>query len=121
MVQTVLCTLKFPVLPPPGNHEYSYKICPQWNHQFAFPENGPDNIFLRNTVYYIDYQGVRFISLNTKLMENPYFAKMQRNWFKSIMAENPNKWTVVIHHHPMASGSHGRYGHFMLNLAFKAL
>lgn len=106
----------------PGNHEYERRdISPQWNYQFAFPQNGPDAAALKNTVYYIDYQGVRFISLDTALMEYPSYAYEQRNWLKGVLRDNPNRWTVVTHHHPMRAGASGRTGHIMLNLLFRTL
>lgn len=106
----------------PGNHEYDgINISPQWNHQFAFPDNGPSLKRLKNTVYYMDYQGVRFISLDTTLMSYPVFAGVQRIWLKSVLKNNPNRWTVVFHHHPMKAGAKDRTGHPILNLECRAL
>src|SRR5690606_41963218 len=36
-----------------------------WRPQFPYPDNGPGNPELRQTVYYVDYQGVRFIGLDS--------------------------------------------------------
>ena len=105
----------------PGNHEYGLTITPQWKYQFAFPDNGPNLRRLRNTVYYIDYQGVRFISLDTTLMSFPHVAHIQKIWLKKILKNNPHQWTVITHHHPMESGSSGRKGHPMLNIYFRKL
>src|SRR5262249_21666459 len=58
-----------PSLPTPGNHEYplahgeAKHLSRYWRPQFALPENGPPG--LEETTYYLDYQGVRIISLNS--------------------------------------------------------
>jgi hypothetical protein len=60
-----------PMMLLPGNHEYpdrrflqgkAYKIFHLWRPHFTLPENGPPG--LEETVYFIDYQGVRFVMLN---------------------------------------------------------
>ena len=100
--------------PTPGNHEYDplyegqddddEKFCIQWRPQFTLPENGPSEIDeLKETTYYMDFQGVRMISLNS----NKYLEE-QAEWLKTILADNPNTWTVVTFHHPLYSGSEGR-------------
>ena len=32
----------------------------------------------------------------------------QAQWLDTVLAENPNRWTLVTHHHPIYSGSEGR-------------
>lgn len=106
-----------------GNHEYdmdrsgplptdpvALKKVPRglstsWRHRFEFPDNGPQDMpaRLRETVYYVDIQGVRIISLNS--MENP---EPQAVWLESVLRNNPNRWTVVSHHHPVYSAAPGR-------------
>ena len=39
------------------------RLSVQWNNQFTFPNNGVRGI--QETNYYVDYQGVRFIALNS--------------------------------------------------------
>ncbi len=102
-----------PSLSVPGNHEY-YKdenqkstVSKHWKPQFALPENGPEG--LAETAYYIDYQGVRFVALNSQ--EAIYSADMldrQAAWFEQVVKNNPNRWTVVVHHHPIYSTAKGR-------------
>ena len=96
-----------PCLAIPGNHEY-YSISPKfkgltpyWRPRFEFPENGP--MGLEETVFYIDVQGVRIIGLNSN--EEP---KLQAVWLESVLKNNPNRWTIVTHHHPIHSTSKGR-------------
>jgi hypothetical protein len=96
-----------PSIPTPGNHDYKKKkkkergLSRHWRPQFALPENGVKG--LEETVYYIDYQGVRIISLNSneKLDE-------QTPWLEKVLQENPNIWTVVTFHYPVFSSAKGR-------------
>lgn len=97
-------------VPVVGNHEYggyteeehkarNRKLSVQWQPQFTLPQNGPKG--LEETAYYFDYQGVRFIALNSneKLPE-------QAQWLKSILQNNSSQWTVVAFHHPVFSAAH---------------
>lgn len=102
-----------PNLAAPGNHEYftdtdkKEKVSKHWRPQFALPENGPDGI--KETAYYIDYQGSRFIFLNSE--EATIGRKeldKQADWFEQVVKENPNRWTIVVHHHPIFSTKKGR-------------
>lgn len=102
-----------PSLSTPGNHEYSKNggqqsmISKHWRPQFALPENGPNG--LTETAYFIDYQGVRFISLNSQeAINDPEILEKQAHWFEKTMLNNPTRWTVVFHHHPIYSTAKGR-------------
>lgn len=98
-----------PSISVPGNHEYGpvlkgsreRQLSVQWNPQFTLPENGVEG--LEETNYYIDHQGMRIIALNSlrKFEE-------QTEWLEKVLADNPNKWTVVTYHHPLYSASAGR-------------
>lgn len=96
----------------PGNHEYSGTtngaISNYWDPQFAMPKNGPEGI--EDSVYYMDYQGVRFISLNSNLgkQQGAVDLALQTEWLDGVLANNPNQWTVVTLHHPVYSGAEGR-------------
>ena len=101
-----------PSIPVPGNHEYNpqvqkdidqgiKRLSIQWNNQFTLPMNGVEGI--KETNYYLDYQGVRFIALNSNLM-----IEEQAKWLESVLKENPNKWTIATYHHPIFSASRGR-------------
>ncbi|MFO7998151.1 MAG: metallophosphoesterase family protein [Marinilabilia sp.] len=100
---------KLPGIAVPGNHEYeSYtegqdeeKLSIHWRPQFEFPHNGPEG--LEETVYYLDYQGMRIIALNS----NEQIDK-QTQWLERVLQDNPNRWTVVTHHHPIYSSGEGR-------------
>ncbi len=74
-----------------------------WRVQFAFPvQNVPDPA-LAETVYYIDYQGVRFISLDSNNAK-----ESQVEWLKKVLESNTNTWTVVTFHHPLFSPASDR-------------
>ena len=101
-----------PSLSIPGNHEYNpqvqgdiekriKRLSVQWNSQFTLPMNGVKGI--EETNYYIDYQGVRFVALNSNIM-----IKEQADWLESVLKDNPNKWTIATYHHPIFSASRGR-------------
>jgi acid phosphatase type 7 len=101
-----------------GNHEYVYEgtgddrrrvLGPHWAPQFALPPNGPANHpDLAESVYYVDYQGVRIISLNSTAALSHGLAEAQAQWLDEVLSDNPNRWTVVTYHHPMHSVSMGR-------------
>ena len=101
-----------PSLAIPGNHEYrplynkdiplrKKSLSIQWNHQFTLPENGIDA--LPETSYFIDYQGVRFIALNSneKIDE-------QTIWLEETLKNNPHEWAIAFLHHPIYSASTSR-------------
>ena len=92
-----------PSIPIIGNHEQPdvnaddhAGLSRFWRPQFALPLNGPEDLL--ETVYYLDYQGVRFIALNgSKLLDE------QSKWLEPVLADNPNRWTIVVMHQPMFS------------------
>jgi hypothetical protein len=101
-----------PSLPAAGNHEYgkfqeeksrdsSHTITGHWRAQFALPGNGPKG--LEETAYYVDYQGVRIIALNSN-----EGLKAQADWLHQILDRNPNRWTIVTFHHPIYSSAKER-------------
>ncbi|RRJ19462.1 metallophosphoesterase family protein [Rheinheimera mesophila] len=106
-----------PQLIAAGNHEYLKStnakgeerrvLAAQFTAQFQSLNNGPAS--LQDTVFYHDYQGVRFVVLNsTAAVEDEALAKVQADWLKQVLSNNPNRWTIAIYHHPMFSVSLGR-------------
>lgn len=97
----------------PGNHEYwrddqrNGHLSHHWRPTFTLPENGPEG--MEETVYYIDYQGTRIISLDSPagLYSEENLAN-QKIWLEQVLLNNPNKWTIVTHHHPIYSTAFGR-------------
>lgn len=72
-----------------------------WAPQFTFPNHGPAG--LEETVYFIDYQGARIISLNSNERQEEQVA-----WLRQVLATNPQRWTIVTFHHPIFSPARGR-------------
>ncbi|MEU0479465.1 metallophosphoesterase family protein [Streptosporangium sp. NPDC006013] len=87
----------------PGNHEYSGGLSTFWRPQFPYPDNGPGNPELKQTAYTVDYQGVRFIGLDSNVQSNTTLMAAQATWLEGLLKDNPNKWTVVTFHHPVYS------------------
>ncbi|BBO83711.1 phosphoesterase [Desulfosarcina ovata subsp. sediminis] len=92
-----------PMIFLPGNHAYpnrrrvkpdAFRIFDLWRPHFTLPENGPAG--LEETVYFLDYQGVRMVMLNgnEKLAE-------QALWLDRILSRNPQSWTIAAIHQPV--------------------
>lgn len=95
-----------PSIPVPGNHEYGdngggYKLTESWKPHFTLPETGPDG--LEERAYFVDYQGVRVVGLNSKEK-----LSEQAGWLAQVLADNPNRWTVLTFHHPIFSAARNR-------------
>ncbi|MCA9039158.1 MAG: metallophosphoesterase family protein, partial [Planctomycetaceae bacterium] len=101
-----------PVIATPGNHEYfkeedengeykEYYLTKHWRPTFTFPEHGPGD--LEESVYYIDYQGTRIVSLNSNERLDE-----QAEWLDKVLSDNPNHWTILTFHHPIYSPKEGR-------------
>jgi 3',5'-cyclic AMP phosphodiesterase CpdA len=94
-----------PCILAPGSHEYALKtgdevrwdvFSPTWKAHFTLPENGPKG--LEGRAYYVDYQGVRVVMLDAQTA-----LKQQAAWLDSVLAKNPNKWTIAAMHEPVFS------------------
>lgn len=146
------------VMAAPGNHEYSGdKLLKSWKANFEYPHNNPTTAttgdladlavgdtdvakqyaayfehwtqFAAETVYFTDYQDVRFITLNatrdttfltpdglpgcigtdcpsTKVSE--LWTQFQAAWLDYVLEASPSKWNVVTFHQPVYSASEGR-------------
>lgn len=99
---------QIPVLATPGNHEYYREkdgaprtLSTLWRPHFTLPQNGYKG--LEESVYYVDYQGARIISLNSNEMREE-----QAPWLEGVLKNNPNRWTFVTFHHPIYSASANR-------------
>jgi hypothetical protein len=108
-----------PSIATPGNHEYSgANLASSWRVQFDFPDNGPQGTgpiydALKGTAYYTDYQGVRFVSLNSNTAAvtsslRQQFIDVQAAWLDEVLEANPGKWSVVTFHHPIFSNEPAR-------------
>lgn len=99
-------------VPVTGNHEYynsdrSRTLSTHWRPTFTLPENGPKDLL--ETVYYLDYQDLRIIVLNSMVaLRNEQHLAAQVAWLESVLEDNPCKWTVVAQHHPIYSTARER-------------
>ncbi|MCA1933826.1 MAG: metallophosphoesterase, partial [Asticcacaulis sp.] len=101
-----------PSIMTPGNHEYGRpvddagaRLSPQWRAQYTLPENGPEGrAKLKETAFYVDYQGVRLISVDAPLLHGDEAERAaQVAWLDNILAHNPNRWTIISLHFPLYS------------------
>lgn len=101
-----------PSILTPGNHDHTLikvngknerakTVDPIWNVHFTLPTNGPAEF--KETSYFVDFQGVRFIMINShdKVIE-------QAMWVEQTLKNNPNKWTVAAFHVPFYSMGNDR-------------
>ena len=72
-----------------------------WRPQFTLPEHGPQG--LEETCYTFDYQGARFVVLNSN-----EGLLAQAEWLDGVLAREPQRWTIVTFHHPVFSPAKGR-------------
>lgn len=101
-----------PQLPAAGNHEYlearavdgdtAYtRLGPHWPAQFALPDNGAPGA--EATSYTVDYQGARFIVLDTTSALDFGTMEAQRDWLRAALDGAGGRWKVVVMHHPVFS------------------
>jgi len=77
-------------------------VSAHWRPQFAMPvQEVPPG--LEETVYYIDYQGTRIVSLDSNKDR-----EVQVDWLRKVLANNPNRWTILTFHHPVFSPAEDR-------------
>ncbi|PTX98393.1 metallophosphoesterase family protein [Opitutus sp. ER46] len=99
-----------PLILAPGSHEYMSaklkkdaprRISPYWRAQFEFPTHGPAG--LEETCYFLDYQGVRFVVLNSQEKRTEQIA-----WLRQVLSGERPRWTVLAFHEPIFSGGRDR-------------
>ena len=104
-----------PSIPTPGNHEYSKdatgtrSLSVLWRPHFRLPPGDIEG--LEETVYALDYQGLRIISLNSNER-----LEEQARWLDRTLDSRPGRWTVVTFHHPVFSTKGGRDNADLRNL-----
>ncbi|MDG2166295.1 MAG: fibronectin type III domain-containing protein [Opitutales bacterium] len=78
------------------------RVSNHWRPQFAFPlQKAPEG--LEETCYYIDYQDVRIVALDSNRKQEE-----QIPWLRNVLTNNPNRWTILTFHHPMFSPARDR-------------
>jgi len=95
-----------PSIPTPGNHEYGRienipTLTKHWQPTFTLPTHGPKGY--QEATYFVDYQGLRMISLDSNRV-----TPEQTEWLEETLKKNPNKWTILTFHHPVLSAAKGR-------------
>jgi 3',5'-cyclic AMP phosphodiesterase CpdA len=70
---------------------------------------------LAGRCYYVDYQGVRMISLDVNVLAAKPSTEARRKateqqlaWLEKVLEDNPNHWTVVFQHQPVYPVAKGR-------------
>ena len=146
------------VMAAPGNHEYiDDPLLRAWKANFEYPHNNPTratsgplatlaagdsdiarqyaayfdhwSAFAAETVYFTDYQNVRFITVNATQDEGfltpaslpaceddrcpshkvgELWIQFQAAWLDHVLTDSPSKWNVVTFHQPVYSASFGR-------------
>ncbi len=74
-----------------------------WRPQFAFPADQDAPAGLEEACYWFDYQGARIISLESNRQQADQVA-----WLRRVLAQNPQRWTIVTFHHPIFSPANNR-------------
>lgn len=74
-----------------------------WRPHFTLPVGQGAPAGLEETCYYLDYQGARIISLDSNRLQAE-----QVPWLRSVLSNNPNRWTIVTFHHPIFSPAKNR-------------
>jgi len=90
------------LLVTPGNHDIQGNAWATDLLLEAFPEL-PNNVppGFERRAYTFDYQGVRFISLDSEqFAEANRIGDTQLDWLETQLRDNPNRYTIVFSHAP---------------------
>lgn len=105
-------------IPVVGNHEYdeldqtakdSEKLLSLlWRPQFTLPIESSLPESLHETVYTVDYQGVRIIVLNSEIMDDPeeedaMKIQAQTEYLRKQLSDPEPRWRIVTFHRPVFS------------------
>ncbi|TBU79840.1 hydrolase [Pseudomonas daroniae] len=98
-----------PQLTAAGNHEYidtllpdgreSRSLGPHFPAQFALPRNGAEGV--RDTSFFSDYQGVRFVVLDGTSALDLGTLDAQTNWLENALKTSEATWNIVVMHQPI--------------------
>ncbi|TVQ72637.1 MAG: metallophosphoesterase family protein [Balneolaceae bacterium] len=128
---------QIPQFPAPGNSDHNRwtlepvdtrKLYPQWHATFNLPGNGPEG--LEGVTYYVDYPGMRLISLYSNfesmaddrhiyiredLRVTHELVASQTEWLENVLASNEQPWTAVVFHHPVYTARNDRENEWLRN------
>ena len=100
-----------PVIVAPGNHEYSKglhrTLSPVWENAFAHLHNGPKGV--PGAHYYVDFDQVRFIVIDTNPLDRLVYLTRTLTWLRQAMYTASGRFIVVMMHHPVLSVAKGRF------------
>ncbi len=105
-----------PVVAVPDSHEYVRRngesektLTSYWDHLFSYPQQTPGRLLSLGNCWF-DYQGCRFIMLNTRELEegSEQYRKVLLAWLEERLAHNPNRWCVIGQHRPVYAVAEGR-------------
>lgn len=121
---------QIPQFPSTGNSDHNRwktepvdtrKLYDQWHVTFNLPQNSPPG--LENVTYYVDYPGIRLISLysnfesisddrvimlSDEVEVTPELVELQTEWLRETLASNTQPWTAVVYHHPVYTARENR-------------
>lgn len=101
---------KLPIINVPGNHEYlkgvKRTLPDYWTQTFVHPKNGPDDFL--GTTYYVDFEGLRVIAINTNGLQHLRDFTRVNAWIKTAVDGAEDRFVVVVMHHPVLSCAVGR-------------
>lgn len=107
-----------PIVPVLGNHEYDAFVdggenllSRFWRPQFELPRNGLQG--QEEAVYYIDYNDVRLIAMNsTVALAATDQLTAQTEWLREVLQSTEQKWVIVSFHHSLFSARDGSHGYY---------
>ncbi len=100
-----------PVINCPGNHEYSKGLHKElhsgWAEAFPYPQNGP--VGVPGVNYYIDFEQLRFIVIDTSPLDRLVYLTRTETWLRGAMQSAGGRYITVMLHHPVISVRKGRF------------
>lgn len=112
-----------PILSTPGNHEYtkgwSKRLSSAWTSTFKHPSNGYKGA--EGKTYYVDFQNLRFIAIDTNGFNQLSDLTRVNTWLKQAIKEAGDRFVIVMMHHPIRSQAKGRYNPILFPTFFKAI
>lgn len=108
-----------PIVAIPGNHEFRYignleddenrELTKEWNYIFGKPDNVP-HILKNSACFYYDYQGVRFVLINSRDLEDgaDSLVTAQFAWLEKALIAPNCRFLIVAQHYPVYPMGDGR-------------
>lgn len=111
-----------PFISVAGNHEYlkgiNKNLDQRWIPQHNYPENGPEGF--KGKSYYIDFPLVRFVVLDSNIIQWPNAVWKHKKWLEDVLSSAPQPWKIVMFHHAVQTVREGRM-HPMMRYIFRPI